>query len=93
MSPVHVNGRPPEVSRPSAQHGAIPIVLAEPELGHVAVERPAVEAVRIDDGLERERRAEGALERLTLDDVAGDRPVAPDVGLESAGRRASATAR
>jgi hypothetical protein len=33
-SPVQVNGRPPLVSRPSAQHGAIPIGSPNRNWGH-----------------------------------------------------------
>ena len=56
--------------------------LAEPELRHVAVERPAVQPVGIDHGLERERRPQRPIERLGLGDVCLDGPVAPHIGLE-----------
>ena len=57
--------------------------LAETELRNVAVERAAVQAVRIDDRLERERRPQGAVE-VVGEWLLLERPVAPHVRLEGA---------
>ena len=77
-------GERPSAGREPAEPPARrdPDRLAEPELRHVAVERPAVQPVGVDHRLERERRTQRPIERLGLDDVGLDGPVAPHVGLE-----------
>jgi hypothetical protein len=82
MSPVHVNGMPAEVSRPSPQHGAMPISVPKRNCGTWQLKAPASSSCRATTSWSARGRAQRPLQRLALRDVLLERPAVAHLSLE-----------